>query len=254
MEKIIEQQNNLNIEKEVTKKLEQTEDSTNLQKYLADLFHQNGFEMPKIKILEPDKLPDSYKKQFEAFNDKRLDGIRIVLVPKFWKVSESHADKQLIIFRQEYFEDKKNDDRIQWMSHEIGHCQKFLDSSSTEEHTQQEIYFTNLEIPAFEEIIKYTEISRKELELELNQLLKHDGYRGRIAFLKNILESSTEDMVKIPIHYPNNKVEQHAFQKQFQSAKNRGITRGEILKLLKEHYQDEYDFLFFNRVLDNVYS
>ncbi|MEK7653498.1 MAG: GNAT family N-acetyltransferase [Patescibacteria group bacterium] len=223
------------------------ENSINLQEYLAGYFQQQGIEeVPEFKILKPNELPDNYKKQFEAFDDKRLDGLRIAIVPKLWKPSESHADRRLIIINQEYFEDEKNRDRVQWFSHEIGHCQKFLDSPET--------YFKDMETPAFEDIVTYADTPRKELELELSQLTEHGGDEKAIAYLKNMLESSTGDIIKIPISYPNNKVEQHAFKRQFQSTKNMGVTKEEVIGELKKYYQDRYDAPFFDRMLDSVYG
>jgi hypothetical protein len=54
--------------------------------------------------------------------------------------------------------------------------------------------------------------------------------------------------------YPNNKVEEYAFSRQFESAKQAGISKEEILRLLHKNYQDEKDFLFFNRLLNNIYK
>lgn len=182
-----------------------------IQEYLADFLRQNGVEKPEVKIITINELPETYKNQFEFFNDERLKNIHIALVPNFRKISESHADRQLIVFKKEYFEEKENTDRIQWLAHELGHCQKFLDSPSTKEKSQKDKYFEDMQTPAFADIL-------------------------------------SEHM------YPNNKVEEHAFFKQFESAKKAGVGKKEILRLLRKNYQDEKDFLFFNRVLDKIYK
>jgi len=74
-----------------------------------------------------------YKKQFEFLNDERLSSIKIGIVPKnLWvkgkQPSESHAERNLILFREDYFNDS---DGIAWMTHELAHCLRFLDSKDT---------------------------------------------------------------------------------------------------------------------------
>ncbi|MBU0625741.1 hypothetical protein KKF05_05380 [Patescibacteria group bacterium] len=53
--------------------------------------------------------------------------------------------------------------------------------------------------------------------------------------------------------YPNNRVEEHAFNTQFAYLKSKGIEREGIVGLLKTHYKDK-DFEFFDRILDRVYK
>jgi uncharacterized Zn finger protein len=189
------------IEQNLTNSLEKETD--NLQKYLQKYLNFNDIEMKRVKMIDLKNLPESYKKQLEGFNDKRLEEIRLAIVPDFWKTSESHADQQFIIFNQKYFEDETKADKIHWLTHELAHCQKFLDSPET--------YFKEIETPAF----------------------------GNIP---------SENF------YPNNKVEEYAFTQQFQTVKGAGITKEEMLNLLKEKYKDENDFLFFNRLLDKIYK
>lgn len=53
--------------------------------------------------------------------------------------------------------------------------------------------------------------------------------------------------------YPNNKVEEHAFTRQLEYLKTRGIGRDAAAALLREQYDPE-DFRFLDRILDRVYG
>lgn len=56
-----------------------------------------------------------------------------------------------------------------------------------------------------------------------------------------------------PDTYPNNKVEEHAFGRQFAYLKEKGIERDQVADLLREHYGPE-GFLFLDRILDRVFG
>ncbi len=65
------------------------------------------------------------------------------------------------------------------------------------------------------------------------------------------------DDIQSQVTYPNNKVEAHAFLRQFQYLKKSGKKIEEILTMLKKDYSGdtgENDFKFFNKLLDQVYK
>jgi hypothetical protein len=53
--------------------------------------------------------------------------------------------------------------------------------------------------------------------------------------------------------YPNNQVEAFTFKKQFEYLKQIGAQRDDIISMLKDDYEDEEDYIFFNKILDEVY-
>lgn len=53
--------------------------------------------------------------------------------------------------------------------------------------------------------------------------------------------------------YPNNKVEQYTFTKQFQFLKEQDKSKEDILIMLSQYYKEE-NMPFFNRLLDNIYK
>ena len=104
-----------------------------------------------MKLLKAKNLPKHYQTQLKAFHDKRLDNVTIAIVPdELWvkgnQPSESDAEKQLISIKQSYFEAQENPDEIAWLSHELAHCQNFLDSESPE------AYQKNMQKIAFEDL------------------------------------------------------------------------------------------------------
>ena len=162
-----------------------------------------------IKFIKAEELPAEYGEQYRFLNDKRLAETLIAVIPdQFWKKgqpSESNAGRNLILFRDGYFNDQQQEikDGIAWMIHELAHCQKFEDPKEKNKYEEE----TNT--VAFEDI-------------------------------------GTDN-------YPNNRVEEHAFTKQFEYLYNNGVTREQILEMLKNYYNEE-DYKFFNRLLDKVFT
>ncbi len=62
------------------------------------------------------------------------------------------------------------------------------------------------------------------------------------------------DDVKSEYLYPNNKVEEYAFRRQFEFLKQKGLSREQIIEKLKADYQEPTDFKFFNKLLDQLHS
>lgn len=61
------------------------------------------------------------------------------------------------------------------------------------------------------------------------------------------------DDVKSKYLYPNNKVEEYAFRRQFEFLKQKGLSREQIIEKLKADYQEPTEFKFFDKLLDQVY-
>jgi len=194
-------------------KIEQPTENRNVNEplqYLKEYLDLENKNIERIKLLEAKNLPKHYQEQYEALEDNRLEHVTVALVPddlwiKGGQPSESHAEKQLILIKESYYESLNNPDEAAWTCHELAHCKYFLDSGSPEEYQQ------NMQIPAFE----------------------------------NIKTGHT---------YPNNKVEEYTFREQFKFLKKEGKTKEKILNMLKIYYKNSSDFLFFNRILDQVYG
>ena len=118
-------------------------------------------------------------------------------------------------------------------------------SESAGEHqliSFKESYFKNIEKP--DEIawmLHELAHCKRFLDSESAQVYQKD--MGTFAF---------ED-IGSKYSYPNNKVEQYTFSKQFDYLKNQGKIREEITRMLKKYYEKE-DFLFFDKLLDKIYK
>jgi hypothetical protein len=107
----------------------------------------------RIELLKAKNLPENYQTQREALKDQRLENVTIAIIPDdLWvkgkerQPTESHAERQLVLVKQSYYEEQKNPDEIAWMLHELAHCQNFLDSKSAE------AYEKNMQTFAFEDL------------------------------------------------------------------------------------------------------
>ncbi|HUT22474.1 MAG TPA: hypothetical protein VMX18_03710 [Candidatus Bipolaricaulota bacterium] len=236
----------------VSHDLERPLEQNDTKQYLQEHLGLKEGAVERVGLLKAKDLPTKYKAQREALHDERLDGVTIAVVPDdLWdkgnQPSESSAEKQLILIKQSYFEARGNPDEIAWLCHELAHCQNFLDFESPES------YRGNMQKFAFEDIAQYASISRTDLEHELSQIESHGGDKQAIEDMKKLLKSTDEDVIKMPVYYPNNPVERYTFTKQFQYLKDQSKSREDVLAMISEHY-DKKDFPFFNRLLDNVYG
>ena len=131
---------------EIQKEKEKFEIKSYLTKYLE--LQEN--EINKIDFIEAKNLQDQYKNQLYFMHDTRLENIKIAIVPdSLWikgiSSSESHAEKNLILFKQGSFEKDQNDpNNIAWMVHELAHCQDYLDDKDNYEIKMQKPAFENL--------------------------------------------------------------------------------------------------------------
>ncbi len=153
--------------------LEQVEERKDLQEYLRGYLELKEGDVERIGLSKAKDLPKNYQGQREALNDERLDKVTIAVVPdNLWvkgsQPSESHAEKQLILVKQSYFEAQENPDEIAWMLHELAHCQNFLDSES------DEAYQKGAQTLAFEDL--KTEYSYPNNQVEQSTFTKQFQY------------------------------------------------------------------------------
>lgn len=132
--------------------LEQANATNDVKQHLQEYLDLKEGAIERIGLMKAKDLPKNYQSQREVFHDERLDGVTIAVIPDdLWmkgknQPSESNAEKQLVLFKQSYFEAQDNPDEIAWLCHELAHCQKFLDSESPAE------YEGNMEKFAFEDL------------------------------------------------------------------------------------------------------
>lgn len=126
--------------------------SQKAEEHVREHYRENGREVPEMGVFSPEELPETYREQFDAFGDERLKDVRIAVVPNHWKISESSAENQIITFQKEYFEDEKNGDDVRWMTHELGHCQYYLDIEAGSEEDRVAQYQRDMQVQAFHDV------------------------------------------------------------------------------------------------------
>lgn len=180
-----------------------------LRKYLVDYLEIGPDKDPSgIRFESAGALAGEYADQFDFLADRRLAAVEIAVVPdQLWikgrQPSESHAARGLILMREGFYWDpaKPVQDEPAWMTHELAHCQQFLDKREDYEKDSQRPAFPGIGLDA----------------------------------------------------YPNNKVEEYTFGRQFEYLRSRDVSRGRVAEMLQEQY-DRSDFAFFDRILDRVYG
>jgi hypothetical protein len=175
-------------------KIQPAQENNALQQYLQEYLALEKEDVKRIEILKTSDLPEQYKAQGEALNDKRLENITIAIIPDdLWmegkaQPSESHAGQQLILIKKSYFEAEKNPDEIAWLLHELAHCQNFLDSESPE------VYQKNMQTFAFKDL--------KAAYPYPNNLVEESVFTKQFQYLKG--EGKTkEDILKMLGEYYN---------------------------------------------------
>jgi len=120
--------------------------------YLKNCLELKDGDMEKVESLKAKDLPENYQKQFQFLKDERLNNIDILIIPDaLWKKgkqpSESDALNNIISIKQSYFKAPEKNDEIAWMTHELAHCQVFLDSVSPDDYKKnsREFAFPDLE-------------------------------------------------------------------------------------------------------------
>lgn len=104
------------------------EKNSELVKYLSEYLEIENLEVfDEFKLIKAEDLPAEYKEQYDFIEDENLGDVFILLVPdnnwhKGESPSESHVERDLILFNQDYF---INGDDVAWMAHELAHCSLF---------------------------------------------------------------------------------------------------------------------------------
>lgn len=101
--------------------------------------------------------------------------------------SESDPAKNLILFKKSYFENKDKPDEIAWLSHELAHCQEFLNSINPQD------YEDKMNIPAYFSI--NTEFTYP------NNLIEREAFLRQFQFLKEKGKSRIEILDLISNYY-----------------------------------------------------
>lgn len=148
------------------------------KQYAKDRFEIKNEDAEKIQSFEIENLPEHYKRQYEALDDKRLENIKVLVIPDdIWKKSqpsESAAEQQFISFKESYFKNNEKPDEIGWMLHELAHCKRFLDSDSPE------VYQKDMQTFAFDDIkSEYPYPNNKVEEYAFSQQFEYLKNQGR---------------------------------------------------------------------------
>lgn len=168
--------------------LEKPHSNKEVQYYLKDYLDLKDGDIEKLELIKAKDLLKNYQKQLEMLNDKRLNNVNIAIIPdNFWlkgnQPSESDAENNIILIKESYFKSKEKPDEIAWMTHELSHCQIFLDSETPED------YQKNMEKFAFIDLnSKYpypNNIVEQATFTNQFQFLKSEG-KNRVDILKMI--------------------------------------------------------------------
>ncbi|MEA3249167.1 MAG: hypothetical protein U9Q03_02315 [Patescibacteria group bacterium] len=131
-----------------------------LREYLKGYLETEDAEA--IELVAIDGLPEKYREQYEFVDDERerLRGVTVAVVPKeLWpkglQPSESHAERGLILFSDEYFNEG---DPSAWMTHELAHCSRHEDNPDA--------YFDDMATPAFRDLAGEYAYPNNKVELE----------------------------------------------------------------------------------------
>ncbi|OGZ34156.1 MAG: hypothetical protein A2Y98_02375 [Candidatus Portnoybacteria bacterium RBG_19FT_COMBO_36_7] len=195
-------------EKPVLSSIEK-KDEIDYKQYVKERFEIDDEEAEKIELFEAESLSEHYKRQYEALNDKKLENVKILVVPDdVWQKSqpsESAADKQLVSFKESYFKNIEKPDEIAWMLHELAHCKRFLDSESSEAYKKdnQTFAFNNIkseytypnnkvEEYAFSQQFEYLKNQGKTRQ-EIAEMLKEYYKEDDFLFFNKILDKTYKE-------------------------------------------------------------
>lgn len=174
--------------------LEKSENNINLSQHLQEYLELKDSDVEKIGFLQAENLPQTYQTQREFLDDERLNDITIAVVPdELWKkgssVSESDAEKKLILIKQSYFEKGEDTGEIAWMAHELAHCQKFFDSETPDAYEKD----MKRPAPGFEDIPTEYDYPNNPVELH--------AFTKQFEFLKEQGKSKEYVAKKMAEHY-----------------------------------------------------
>lgn len=172
--------------------VEKAEEHGGVKRHLRDYLGLKEGDVERIEFLTVKDLPKNYQAQYEALDDERLGEVTIAVVPDdLWvkgsQPSESSAERQLVTIKQSYFETREDNDEIAWLSHELTHCQKFLDSESPDE------YKDDMQKPAFGDL-------RSEYTYT-NNLVEQAAFTRQFQFLKERGKSREDVLAMLGEYY-----------------------------------------------------
>lgn len=238
------------------------------------------------EIISNEKCPENYKKQFEHIGDERLEQVKIGVIPDdLWRKggqpSESHAEKQLILFRESYYNQKKDPDQEGWMSHELAHCRQLLDSDQEEyengmeqsayDDIESEYSYPNniVEKSAFEEQFKYLK-DEGSTRQEVVQMLKNHYGEEDFKFFNKVLDDvySVDQAEKTEDQSMESKVEEEltnqeiideiesemSVYKRYDNKSESAISKGEIDQFAEKFFDDKDKKEEFYNLLDEIKS
>lgn len=156
------------------------------------LLNKRLSEKPKIEFLGINDLAENYQKQYEFLKDERLNKVTISVVPdELWvkgaQPSESQAEKGIISIKESYFKTLEKPDEIAWLTHELAHCQNFLDSGSVENYQKNQQTFAFVDLK--------TEFAYP------NNIVEQAAFTKQFEFLKSQGKSRTNIMDMIGQYY-----------------------------------------------------
>lgn len=109
-----------------------------LKNFLQKTFGFNDKNVEKIVFYKVSELPSYYSEQLKNFDQDILETDIAVIPDNAWRKenqpTESLAENNLIIIKENYFNDKENQDEIGWITHELAHCEEFAESEDAKEY------------------------------------------------------------------------------------------------------------------------
>lgn len=135
-------------------------------------------EAERIKFVRGLDLPAEFGDQYRFLADERLANILVAVIPdELWvegkedQPTESSAERGLINVRAGYFEGKEGEgerDPSAWLTHELAHCQRYLD--------RREDYAQASETTAFDDI---------DVDIYPNNRVEEHAFTQQFAYLKS---------------------------------------------------------------------
>lgn len=170
-----------------SKNIEREKNDNDVYLYLQRYLEISVEDAKMIEVKTVKNMREEYQPEINELNDDRLKNIDVAIIPgTLWhkgsQPSESHAEKNLILIKQDYYNQKENPDEIAWILHELAHCQNFLDSASVED------YQKNMNKFAFEDIVSEYPYP--------NNLVEVDTFHKQFQYLKK-QGKTRDDIVKL---------------------------------------------------------
>lgn len=169
-----------------------SDDRAELSNYLAKYLETE--DLDGITYLEAGNLPAHFQEHYQVLNDPRLEAVTVAVVPdKVWakgsQPSESHAERQLMLIKESYFQETEKPDEVAWINHEFAHCKKFLDSAN------EAAYFEAMQTSAYPDIASEYNYP--------NNLVEAYTFRKQFEFLLNKGKKPEDIVDALKEEYPD---------------------------------------------------